>query len=190
MQIFGSKKWNMVARPQGNLDQAEAFVLLGFGLADDGNGKTLAGVSNTHLARWLLVHNHGRLLTITQEGTYLALQDTADIETKATLDKWVVNLPHDPHVHVDTHGAALQVWLLCRQHNIRRIALVTHPYQSERAFRIFKKLPLDDIIIPYILPDSIPFALDSTQRWTRNLFWYTVFEFALARPIGRIFGWL
>ena len=183
----------MVAPSQGSLDQAEAFVLLGFGLVVDPAGNISPGVSNTHLASWLIEHNPKKLLTITQEGTYLGLQKAQTSQgtniTPKNLDSWVINLPHDPHVHVDTHGAALQIWLLCRQHRIRKIALVTHPYQSERARLIFDKLPLEEIIIPDIAPDSIPFTPDSSQRWTRSWFWYAIFEFVLARPIGRLFGW-
>lgn len=181
---------HMIASPQGNLADADAFILLGFGLVEQANGRLAPGASNLALAKWVVAHNHLRLPTITQEGTYLALKELEAADPSLDVDRWAINLPHDAHVHVDTHGAALQIWLIFFNTGIRRPLLVTHPYQSERARRIFSKLPLDEIIIPSIAPSIIPFTPNSTQRWTRNLLWYTIFEFMMARPIGRLFGWI
>lgn len=184
------QRLRLVAQPQGCLDDADAFVLLGFGLVELANGRLLPGDSNKQLAQWVVDHNPLRLPTITQEGTYLALKELETADPRLNIEQWVINLPHDPHVHVDTHGAALQIWLICNNTGIRHPVLVTHPYQSERARRIFSKLPLAEIIIPPIPAHTIPFTPNSNQRWTRSRFWYTIFEFMLARPIGRIFGWL
>lgn len=180
----------MVASPQGDTTQGDVFILLGFGLEEDPDGTLRPGISNQKLAEWVVANNPHRLPTITQEGTKLALEELESADPSLNTERWVINLPHDPHVHVDTYGAALQIWLLCFNTELTRPVLVTHPYQSERARRIFSKLPLSEIIIPYIEPDSVPFTPDSTQHWTRNRYWYFIFEFVMARPIGRLFGWL
>jgi hypothetical protein len=182
--------FRLVARPQGQLKDADAFVLLGFGLVESENGRPLPGAGNQSLAEWVVAHNPLRLPTITQEGTYLALKEMELADPSLEVDHWAINLPHDSRVHVDTYGAALQVWLIFNNTGICRPVLVTHPYQSERARRIFSKLPLAEVIIPPIDTTTIPFIPESKQRWTRNRFWYTIFEFLLARPIGYLFGWL
>lgn len=187
---FWLERFRMIARPQGALADADAFVLLGFGLGLGADGRITSGLSNLALAQWVVAHNPLRLPTITQEGTYLALKELETAVPSLAVDTWVINLPHDPRVHVDTHGAALQVWLIFNNTGIRRPVLVTHPYQSERARRIFAKLPLDELILPPIEATAVPFDPASDQRWTRSLFWYVIFEFLMARPIGRLFGWL
>lgn len=177
--------WQLVANPQGVVDSADFFILLGFGLAKDTEGDLLPGASNLALARWLIAHNTERKPTITQLGTELALKQLA-----ADSAEYIHPLPHNDDVHVDTHGAALQIWLLAEQNKWRRPCLVTHPLQSERAHRIFAKLPFDALILPAIPQDAIPLTPDSIQRWTRNRFNYTLFEWLMARPIAKIFGWL
>jgi len=183
-------RFRMVARPQGDTADGDVFILLGFGLVEEQDGTLRPGISNQRLAEWVVANNPHKLPTITQEGTKLALLELEAADPQLNIERWVINLPHDPHVHVDTYGAALQIWLLCFNTELKRPILVTHPYQSERARRIFSKLPLSEIIIPFIDSDSIPFTPNSTQRWTRSRFWYFIFEFAMARPIGRLFGWL
>ncbi|RMG97024.1 MAG: hypothetical protein D6706_09280 [Chloroflexi bacterium] len=179
----------LIAKPQGNINAADGFALLGFGLRRE-NGRLTPGDSNLALARWLIQHNPHKHPTITQQGTYLALKTLATQQPHLSLDNWVINLPHDDRVHVDTHGAALQIWLLAQQHHIRRLCLVTHPWQSERARRIFSKLPLDELIIPDYTQIHIPFDPQSIQRWTRGRLHYLFFELCMARPIGHLFGWL
>lgn len=188
------KRWKnrfqMVAAPAGVLADADSFVVLGFGLVVGENGRYQPGASNQALAEWVVANNPLRLPTITQHGVYLAFKELEIKNPALDIDRWVICLPHDLDVHVDTHGVALQVWLIFNNTGLERPVLVAHPYQSERSRRIFANLPLNEIIMPEIQPTDIPFAPDSIQRWTRNLFWYSVFEFFLARPIGRLFGWL
>lgn len=177
----------MVANATGDVNSADSFILLGFGINRASDGRLTPGASNLALAQWLLQNNPDQKPTITQEGTYLALQSL--LAATASTD-WITNLPHDDKVHVDTFGAALQIWLLAEQHGWRRPCLVTHPWQSDRAYRIFRQLPFDTLIVPAIDAATIPFDAASIQRWTRNWGYYMLFEFVLARPIGRIFGWL
>ena len=178
--------WRLVAQPQGQVDSADTFILLGFGLTQTSSGILTPGESNLALARWLLANNPQRKSTITQLGTELALRELLGGDSA----EFIIPLPHNNDVHVDTHGAALQIWLLAEQNNFRRPCLVTHPLQSERAYRIFKKLPFDELIVPNMAASAIPMTPNSIQRWTRNRLNYTIFERLMARPIGRIFGWL
>ena len=180
--------FQLTARPSGQIAAADAFVLLGFGLNQTKDGRDAPGASNLALARWLVVNNQSRLLTITQMGPYLALKALEKERPDLAVDTWTLNLPHDPRVHVDTAGAALQIWLLCENAGLEHVVLVTHPHQSERARRIFNKLPLTEIIMPDL--PHIPYDPVSVQRWTRSRFHYLFFEFVMARPIGYLFGWL
>lgn len=176
----------LVADASGEVASADFYILLGFGLSRDANDNLAPGASNLALAQWLLENNPQRKTTVTQLGTELALRALLGEDSA----EFICPLPHDDRVHVDTHGAALQIWLLAEQNGWRCPCLVTHPLQSERARRIFAKLPFDQLIIPAIPPDAIPMTPDSIQRWTRTKTNYYVFEWLLARPIGRIFGWL
>ena len=178
----------LVAKPHGDIIAAEAFILLGFGLNQEDDGVIAPGASNMALAQWVASHNPYKLPTITQMGIYLALKELEKEQPDLAIDTWVINLPHDPRVHVDTAGAALQIWLICENTGISRVCLVTHPHQSERARRIFGKLPLTELIMPH-LPD-IPYDPASIQIWTRSRFYYLLFEYLMARPIGYLFGWL
>lgn len=178
----------LAVTPVGNLAEADVFFLLGFGLVQQANGRLQPGQSNLALARWLLANNPHRVPTITQEGTFLALQQLENAHGSLELEQWVINLPHDARIHVDTFGAALQIWLICNNAGLRRGALVTHPWQMARAERIFRKLPLEQLIIPVLPP--MPFEPNSSQIWTRNKLLYLLYEFGMARPIGRLFGWL
>ena len=174
--------------PTGNLNEADVFFLLGFGLVRTADGRLLPGASNLALARWLVAHNPHRLPTITQEGTYLALKQLEYADPALAVENWVINLPHDDRLHVDTYGAALQIWLICANAGLEHGVLVTHPWQLARSRRIFAKLPLQELIIPDLPP--MPFEPNSTQLWTRHKLLYLLYEFGLARPIGHLFGWL
>lgn len=188
MNRMNAKPFQLTAVAHGSLADADAFILLGFGLNRQPDGSPAPGASNLALARWVVAHNPHKLPTITQLGTYLALKQIEQSRPDLDVDSWAINLPHDDRVHVDTAGAALQIWLIFENVGIRRAVLVTHPHQSERARRIFEKLPLDEIIMPALPP--IPYDPDSIQRWTRNKRSYLFFEFVMARPIGKLFGWL
>lgn len=168
--------------------EIDGFILLGFGLNQNADGTFSPGKSNMTLAKWVVKNNPSRLPTLTQMGTYLALKELEANDPSLNIDRWAINLPHDDTVHVDTYGAALQIWLICANVGLERVVLVTHPWQSDRAKRIFQKLPLAEIIIP-ALPDT-PFDKSSIQRWTRTPWLYLIYEFCMARPIGRLFGWL
>jgi len=180
----------LTAVPQGNIQQADAFVLLGFGHREVENGRLQPGSSNLATARWLLRHNPQRKLTITQEGSYQALKMLEQDNPKLRIDDWVVNLPHSSRVYIDTHGVALQSWLIFQKHGVRRPCLVSHTCHLNRSRMIFEKLPLDEVIIPTIVAEDVPFDPQSSQLWTRNRRNYLFFEYVLARPIGRLFGWL
>ncbi|MEM7330714.1 MAG: hypothetical protein AAF490_01390 [Chloroflexota bacterium] len=173
---------------KGTLDQIDGFVLLGFGLNRLANGQISPGKSNLKLAQWVIENNPHQLPTITQMGTYLALKQLEKRDPSLEIDRWAINLPHDDGVHVDTYGAALQIWLICENVGLEKVALVTHPWQSARAYRIFKKLPISDVVMPALPP--VPFDRQSIQIWTRRPWLYLLYEFGLARPIGRLFGWL
>ncbi len=175
----------LIAKPRGNVADADCYILLGFGLAEDADGVLLPGVSNLALAQWLLANNPQRKQTVTQLGAQLALQQLG-VSNSA---EWIILLPHNDQVHVDTYGAALQIWLLAEQYGWRTPCLITHPYQSQRAALIFDRLPFDSLVIPDLTDAAIPWTKDSTQIWTRNKVNYLVFERLLARPIGRILGW-
>lgn len=181
----------LTAVPQNNITNADSFILLGFGLAKTDNGQDAPGKSNQAIARWLVAHNPQKRTTITQEGTYLALKELEAEMPDLAVDAWTVNLPHDEDVHVDTYGAALQIWMLARQMELERPCLVTHPWQMARARRIFQKLPwITELIIPELTLAQIPFDAASTQIWTRHPLFYLCFEYLMARPIGFLFGWL
>ena len=53
----------MVAKPQGVLADADAFVLLGFGLGVGADGRLAPGVSNLALAKWVVAYNPCLLYT-------------------------------------------------------------------------------------------------------------------------------
>lgn len=188
--VFWQQVVEQTAVPQGRVGEADAFVLLGFGHREVENGRLQAGLSNMASARWLLRHNPQRKLTITQEGSYQALKALEREQPELEVDAWVVNLPHSKRVYIDTHGVALQSWLLFQKHGIRRPCLVSHSCHLNRSRRIFEKLPLDEVIIPAIVAEDVPFDPKSSQVWTRSRRNYLFFEYVLARPIGRLFGWL
>jgi hypothetical protein len=181
----------LTAVPQHNLTDADSFILLGFGLAQTADGQDAPGKSNQAIARWLVAHNSQKRITFTQEGTYLALKEMEAENPGLAVDEWTINLPHDEHVHVDTYGAALQIWILARELGVERPCLVTHPWQMARARRIFQKLPwINQLIVPKLTLAQIPFDPQSTQIWTRHPLLYLCFEYFMARPIGFLFGWL
>src|SRR5262245_25562291 len=63
------------AKPRGELEAADSFVVFSFGLGPTVNGQPTAGASNRALAEWLVKNNRGKKLTVVQEGVYLALQE-------------------------------------------------------------------------------------------------------------------
>jgi len=175
------------AKPQGKVEQADSFVVLGFGLVRTAGGQEAAGASNQALAAWLVEHNPERKPAIVQQGVYLALQALVAQQPELhPLDEWVTVLPHDAQAYVDTRGAVLQSWVLMRQLGCSWPAVVSHQLQMRRAGWLFERLPLDGVILPHI--QGIPFDADSVHPQTRSLVRYLAFE-ASARLIGWLMRW-
>ncbi len=177
---------HLMARPQGDVARADAFILLGFGYTSQPDGSMAPGASNLALARALLRWNSGRFPTITQQGTYLALQA---LLPGAEIDSWVYNQPHFSSRYVDTRGALIAAAELLQTQKRRRVCLITHPWQSARAAHIAAHLPFAEVIIPDYRQSEMTFDPASQQLWTRNRLNYALFEYCLARPLGLIFGW-
>lgn len=173
-------------RPQGNLEEADVFVILGFGLKAIG-GHDAPGCSNQALATWAVENNPDHKPMIVQWGVYLALQGMADQHPDLLpLDDWVISLPHSPQVNVDTRGAVLQSWILMEQAGYTTPVVVSHPLQLRRAGWLFEQLPIEQVIIPDI--EGIPFDRKSVHPQTRSIVRYIPFE-VLARLIGFSLGW-
>lgn len=170
MKLKLSQYFRLKSRPCGETHTADAFVVLGFGLGPDGT----AGQSNRAIARWLLSHNKDGRPALAQMGIAWALDEIGP------RPPWLAALPHHPDLYVDTYGAALQAWLWLEQMGARRVALVCHPLQSQRAAWLFGRLPLTELIIP-ILP-FVPFDPQSVHVHTRSRWRYVLHELVLARP--------
>ena len=171
------------ARPVGNPQDADSYIVMGFGLRIAPNGQVSAGESNRAIARHLLDLNEGGKPAIVQYGVFLALdelrQEGADLPGRG-LD-WVVVLPHHNRFHVDTRAAGLQSLALLHHLGRSRPALIAHPDQLKRVAFIFRHLPLSE---PFIVPETprMPYGRRSTQRWTRSRPLYCAFELLVSRP--------
>lgn len=173
-------------RPQGNLEEADVFVVLGFGLGTT-DGQDASGRSNWALAAWAVENNPSYKPMIVQWGVYLALQEMMDQHPGSPpLDDWVISLPHSPQVNVDTRGAVLQSWILMEQAGYANPVVVSHPLQLRRADWLFEQLPIEQVVIPDI--EGIPFDRNSVHPQTRNIVHYILFEMT-ARLIGFLLGW-
>ena len=174
-------------RPQGQLEEADVFVVLGFGLRKTSDGHDAPGPSNQALAAWVVEHNPEHEPTIVQMGVYLALEELAAQDPGLLpLDDWVLVLPHSAHVNVDTRGAVLQSWVLMEQAGHRGPAVVSHPLQLQRAGWLFTRLPVDRVILPDI--QDVPFDPHSIHPQTRSTFHYIPFELT-ARLVGSLLKW-
>jgi hypothetical protein len=169
-------------QPRGDLARADYFAAFALGLGRDDRGQETAGRSNEALADWLLAHNPQRKPTIVQEGVYLALLARAPATSLAA---WVIRLPHDPNVYVDTAGAALQCWALAAVRGLSRPAVVAHDLQQQRMAWIFDRIYTSERVVVPALP-SIPFDAASVQHWgTRSRRNWLVWELLFARPALR-----
>ncbi len=176
------------ARPRGNLADADFLVVFAFALTRDVRGEEAAGASNAALADWLLTANPQRKPTIVQEGVYLALLDRARSQPTLNLKGWVIRLPHDPAVYVDTMGATHQCWTLASARGWSRPAVIAHDLQQQRMAWLFKRLYTPERVIVPALPE-IPFEPASTQHWgTRSLPGWILWEVLFARPAMGVFG--
>jgi hypothetical protein len=172
------------ATPRGDLKTANLFVAFGLGLCRTPDGGEPAGESNRAIARWLIEHNPHRKPAIVQQGVYLALKEFEAARPGLAVDTWVLRLPHDPELYVDTRGAALQTWALMTIRGRSRPTLVAHDLQLQRMVWTFEELRIgEDIIIPDL--PSMPFDPASVQHWgTRSRPGWLVWELFFARPIS------
>lgn len=170
------------ADPVGELNRADYFIVLGFGIVRGPKGDDAPGRSNLALAKWLLTNNPNRKQAVVQYGVFLALRELGETD----LDKWITVLPDHKDIHVDTRAALLQAWALTDKQGLQRPAIVCMPMQSARALWIANKM-MEQVVLPF-LPE-MPFDSESTQLWTRSPQLYGLFELIIARPVGLLFGW-
>ena len=170
------------ADPVGELNRADHFIVLGFGIVRGPEGNDTLGRSNLALAKWLLTNNPNRKQAVVQYGVFLALQELGETD----LDNWITVLPDHKDIHVDTRAALLQAWALTDKQGLQRPAIVCMPMQSARALWIANKM-MEEVVLPS-LPE-MPFDPESTQLWTRSPLLYALFELIVARPVGFLFGW-
>jgi hypothetical protein len=191
--VLASRTWPdrwLRALPRGDLSRADYFAVFGMGLGPrDARGKPTAGASNEALADWLLANNPRRKPTIVQEGVYLALLAREKLDRKLKLSAWVLRLPHDDGVSVDTAGATLQCWALAAARGLSRPVVVAHDLQQQRMAWLFDRIYTSDRVVIPELP-AIPFDPASTQHWgTRSRPNWVLWELLLARPsMGRYRG--
>ena len=170
------------ADPVGDLNRADYFIVLGFGIVRGPRGRDEPGRSNLALAKWLLANNTTHKPAIIQYGVHLALKELGETD----LDEWTTVLPDHEDIHVDTRAALLQAWALTDKRGLRRPVIVCMPMQTVRALWIANRM-MEEVVLPS-LPD-MPFEAESTQWWTRGPLLYGLFELMIARPMGFVFGW-
>ena len=166
-------------------NKADLFIAFGFGICKDPNGKETPGESNEEIAKWIIKYNNStnkrRKPTIVQEGVYLALENM-----DSEVNSWVIRLPHNPEVYVDTFDATLQCWAIMTAYNYNHPVLVSHDLQLQRMVWNFEKIGLKELIIPYI--SNIPFDRSSQHWQTRSRMNWLLWELFFARPINYIRG--
>ena len=172
--------------PCGQVSEADYFAVFALGLGRDASGEETAGASNEALADWLLANNPQRRWAVVQEGVYLALREREKGNPNLRLKRWVIRLPHDPDVYVDTAGATLQCWALASVRGLSRPAVVAHDLQQQRMAWLFERIYTPQRVVIPELP-ALPFDPNSVQHWgTRSRRNWLLWELLLARPaIGR-----
>src|SRR5262249_50299725 len=90
------------AEPRRRVDEADVFLVFALGLVEAPEGGEAGGQTNLALAHWLVRCNAAKKPAIVQEGVYLALKELEAAEPTLAIDSWVIRLPHDPQVYVDT----------------------------------------------------------------------------------------
>lgn len=172
------------ARPKGRPGDGDVYVAFAFGLGRDAAGREVAGESNRALARWLSEHNVGRKPAVVQEGVYLGLKELEAACPGLAVDAWVLRLPHDPRVYVDTYAAAVQARGILAARGWVRPVLVAHDLQLQRLAWTFDELGVGEKpIIPELPPT--PFDSSSAQHWgTRSRRGWLIWELFFARPLS------
>jgi len=175
-------------RPAGDPQDADCYIVMGFGLGDRADGQIRAGESNRALAQLLLERNEQGKPAIVQYGVFLGIQELLEGEYVDRNIKWLVTLPHDDHYYVDTRIAAFQSLALMHRMDLKQPALIAHPDQLGRVVSIFRHVPLGGPPIVPSLP-HMPYDRRSAHPWTHSREAYRTFELFVSRP-RTVFGML
>lgn len=161
------------------MKQADGFIAFGFGLGKDKNGVETPGITNLEIAKWILKNNPQRKPVIVQEGVYLALKQEAK-----NIDTWIIRLPHNPSVYVDTQAAALQSWAIMEKEKFKRVVLISHELQLQRMQWDFERCGLQKRIIIPGIQGSMKYDSNSVQHFgTKSRKGWLVRELIFTRPI-------
>lgn len=90
--------------------------------------------------------------------------------------------------YLGTHGLFLEVKEIADKFGLKTPLLVAHPEHIERCYFLARKVFDDN---PAVLTGEVSdewYDQKSVQRWTRNKWYWLVYELCLARPHHRLFG--
>jgi len=179
------KRANPLKNYLSETEQANVVIAFGFGIQKDANGKLEAGEANDSIMKWLSKNSNANYI-IAQKGCAISKYINAGTN--------VIEMhPHSECVYVNTFEASefalnkLDSLYKAGEIQNKKVLVVAHDLQLERAFWILKKMSEKrKNIVPYgfIVPKMppIPFSANSSQIHTRCSFLYTAIELFVSRP--------
>jgi hypothetical protein len=155
----------------------DASVILGFGYERDSKGKMAPGETNSFLLTWAIENTSAKTLFV-QEGVWAAACGTSAKTCN-------VSGRELQRIHLDTKATDVNTLEACfcamqkmKEHGQRKVVVVAHPMQLQRAFWDLEKVKGTkkewadyQLIVPEI--SNVPFPSHSVQWRTRNRYFYT-----------------
>jgi hypothetical protein len=147
---------------------ADVIIGMSFGANHKSKGEN-PGVSNEEIARIVYrLWNLKNVPVIVQREVAEAL-----VKLNIPIRPALVVSEIDGQVHIGSHEVMFQAWRYCQRSQITHVMIVAHPAHILRCAWVAQKI---GFIVS--LPDvsSVPYEPTSTQWWTRNKWYYWVWE--------------
>ncbi len=160
-------EWNYVP-DLDPLYNAQVIIGMSFGANHKNKGES-PGVSNEEIARIIYRMSASNNIPV------IAQREVAEAITKLKIpiQPVLVISENDNQSHITSYEVLCQAWQFCNNTHLRQAIIVAHPAHILRCSWVAEKIGFT-INLPNV--SSVPYEILSTQWWTRNRFFFFIWE--------------